>query len=262
MDLGIRGRKAICAGASAGMGRASALALAREGVEVFLSARGQSRLEAAAAAITAETGTRVTPVVADHSTEAGRAAVLAACPDPDIMVITCSPPEVTAGYRDITPEDWRASFETTCLGPIELMRATAEGMAERGFGRIVNIATGAAKAPAMIRMLSGPTRSALVNYTVALSKLMAPRNVIINNLLPGMFHTDTIRERFGARARAAGTSYEIETQKFVEEWRIPAGRFGDPEELGAFCALLCSRFAGFTVGQSLVMDGGLINTLF
>jgi 3-oxoacyl-[acyl-carrier protein] reductase len=262
MDLGIRGRKAICAGASAGMGRASARALAREGVELVISARGEARLLAAAEAIAAETGVKVTPVAADHASAEGRARLLAACPDPDILVVTCGPPRTTPDYREIEPAEWLQSMETTVIGPIELMRAVTPGMAERGWGRVVNIGTGAAKYPAEIRLLSGPARAALVNYTVVLAKKLASRNVIINNLLPGMFHTDGIRDRFDELARQNGTTYEAETDAFAREWRIPAGRFGDPDDLGAVCALFCSQFANFIVGQSLVIDGGLIHGLF
>jgi len=262
MDLGIRGRRAIVAGGSAGLGHGSARALAAEGVEVWLSARGAERLQAAASRMAEETGSPVTPVVADHSTPEGRAALLAACPEPDILVITCSPPKVTEDFRDIEPGDWHDAVDTTLVGPIELMRATVDGMAARGFGRIVNIATGAAKNPALIRLLSGPTRAALVNYSVALSKAFAASDVAINTLLPGMYHTATIQERFSAAAAANGTTYEEETDKFVRQWRIPAGRFGDPDDFGAFCALLCSRQANFLIGQSLVIDGGLTNSLF
>jgi len=262
MDLGIGGRKAIVAGGSAGMGKSSARALAREGVEIVLSARGEARLAAAAQEIAAETGSEVTPVVADHGTAQGRARLLEVCPEPDILVITCTPPVVTEDFRDITVEDWNASVATTLVGPIELMRATLDGMAVRGFGRIVNIATGAAKYPAVIRLLSGPTRSALVNYTVAVSKAMARHNVAINNILPGMFHTATMYERFTAEAERNGTSYDDEVTRFVAQWNIPAGRFGDPDDLGAFVAMFCSRQANFTIGQSLVIDGGLINGLF
>ena len=262
MDLGIAGRRAIVAGASAGMGRASALALAREGVEIFLSARGEARLAAAAAEIAGETGAKVTPVVADHGTAQGRAALLAACPAPDILVITCAPPKAVSDFRDITPEDWMASVATTMIGPIELMRATVDGMGERGFGRVVNIATIAAKNPAEARLLSGPTRSALTNYAVAVSKAMAKRGVIINTILPGMYHTATTAESFGALAVANGTSYDEEVAKVVKGLRIPARRFGDPEDLGAWVAMFCSRQANYVVGQSLVIDGGLVNGLF
>src|SRR5262249_35067512 len=161
----------------------------------------------------------------------GRAVLLAACPEPDILVVTCSPPKVTEDFHDITVEDWEACFATTMVAPVELLRATVDGMVERGFGRIVNIGTGAAKYPAEIRLLSGPSRAALVNYTVAIAKKVARYDVAINNLLPGMFHTATILERFTEAAERNGTTYEAETQRFADAWHIPAGRFGDPDEL-------------------------------
>ncbi|MGE0665352.1 MAG: SDR family oxidoreductase [Sphingomonadales bacterium] len=262
MDLGIAGRKAIINGGSAGMGKGSARALAMEGVDIWLVARGEERLNAAAAEIAREANARVTPVVADHSTAEGRAKILAACPEPDILVMTCAPPPQTGDYRTITVDDWTSGLATTLLSPVEMMKATIDGMVERKFGRIVNIATGAAKYPAEIRILSGAPRAALVNYTVAVAKKVAKHNVIINNILPGMFHTATIHDRMTERARENGTSYDEEVQKFVRDWRIPAGKFGDPDDLGAFCALFCSKYASFTVGQSLVIDGGLINSTF
>ena len=262
MDLGIAGRRAICAGASRGMGLASARALSREGVEVFISARGEERLRAAAADIIAETGGKVTAVPADHSTPEGRAALFAACPEPDILVITCSPPKTTDDFRDISVEDWQGSIATTMIAPIELMRATVDGMAARGFGRIVNIATVAAKFPSVPRLLSGPARSALVNYSVSVAKTMARDNVIINTLLPGMFETENMTARFEADAAAKGGTVDEQRRKVVSRFGVPRGRFGNPEEFGAWCAMFCSQYAEYVVGQSLVLDGGLINGLF
>lgn len=262
MDLGIAGRTAICAGASQGMGRASALALAREGANVILTARGEARLVAAGADIARETGASVTPVVADHSTIEGRAALQAACPAPDILVITCSPPGMTPDFREISPADWQASLDTSFVAPVELMRLFIDGMVERKFGRIVNIATVAAKFPTVPRLLSGPSRSALHNYAVAVSKAVAKDNVIINTLLPGMFLTETLKARLAEEAKAKGVSYEEERDRYVGRWRVPAGKFGDPEDVGALAAMLCSRWASYVVGQSLVVDGGLINGLF
>jgi 3-oxoacyl-[acyl-carrier protein] reductase len=262
MDLGIKGKTALLAGASAGMGKAAAMAIAAEGAEVFMSARGEARLVTAAREIAAETGARVIPIVADHGTAAGRERLREACPAPDILVITCAPPRITNGFQDVNEAEWMESLATTLVGPVELMRQYLSGMAERGFGRVVNIGTGAAKSPSEIRILSGPARAALCNYTVAISKGLATRNVAINNVLPGMFHTATILERFSGWAKANGTTYEEETQKFVQQYRIPAGRFGDPADIGAFCAMLCSRYAGYMIGQSIVIDGGILNTTF
>ncbi|MCP5178928.1 MAG: SDR family oxidoreductase [Pseudomonadales bacterium] len=262
MDLGIRGRKAIVNGGSAGMGRGAVLALAREGVELFVSARGEDRLLRTCEEISRETGARIHPIVADHSSDAGRETILAACPEPDILVGTCSPPPTTGDYRTISMDDWRVTLDISLLSPVQFMQATIDGMVARRWGRIVNIGTGAAKFPAQIRILSGAPRAALVNYTVAVSKLVARHNVIINNILPGMHHTASIHDRYMAQAARNGTTYEQEVQKFVDEWRIPANRFGDPDDVGAFVAMFCSEYANFTTGQSLVMDGGLTNSTF
>jgi 3-oxoacyl-[acyl-carrier protein] reductase len=251
MDLGIRGRKAIIAGGSAGLGAASALALAREGVEITVSARGEERLKAFASDLERQTHVRVTAVAADHGTPGGRQALLAACPEPDIMVITCSPPGVTDNLSAITEAQWLAALTTTLLGPIELMRASLDGMAERGFGRVVNIATVAAKFPWDKRVLSGAPRSALINYAQVVAKRYADRNVTVNSLLPGMFRTS------GSEGRS-----DEELAATARKMRIPAGRFGRPEELASLCATLCGANAGFITGQSLVIDGGATNSLF
>jgi 3-oxoacyl-[acyl-carrier protein] reductase len=262
MDLGIAGRKAIVNGGSAGIGRSSALALAREGAEVYVSARGEGRLRAACEAIARETGAAVTPIVADHSSREGREKILDACPDPDILVGTCAPPPMTPDFRAISEAQWRTCIDISLLGPVEFMRAVVDGMAERGWGRIVNIATVAAKYPAEIRALSGSTRAALTNYAVAVAKAVANRNVMINTVLPGMHHTATVEELFTARAEAKGITYHEEVAEFIAEWRIPTGTFGDPNDTGAFVALLCSEQAKFVTGQSLVIDGGATNSTF
>jgi len=261
MDLGIRGRKAIVNGGSAGLGKASALALAREGVELFISARGEARLLAACDEIVRETGASVTPIVADHGTDAGRERVLAACPAPDILVGTCSPPPMTPDRRTITQGHWRESLETGLLSPVQFIEATIDGMAERGWGRIVNITSGAVKYPHELRILSGAPRAALVNYSVAVSKAVASRNVTINNLLPVMHHTDGIHAVYQAKADENGTSLEEEIDKALQWMRIPAGRFGNADDFGAFVALFCSQFANYVTGQSLVIDGGVGTSL-
>ena len=262
MDLGISGRRAIVNGASAGLGRASALALAREGVDLVISARGEERLVATAEEIATATGVDVVAVAADHSTDDGRERILAACPDPDILVGTCSPPPWAFDFRDVSPEVWHEYLDTGLVGPAEFIRATVDGMAERGFGRIVNITTGAAKFPNPARILSGPPRSALANYSVAVSKEVAANNVTLNNLLPGFHHTAAAEEQFTAIAEQKGTSYDEEIAVAVEKFGIPAGEFGDPDDFGAICALFCSRYARYIVGQSLVVDGGITVSLF
>ncbi len=262
MDLGIRGRTAIVNGGSAGMGRGTALALANEGVTLYISARTEERLENTCRELADTSGSRVVPVVADHSTAEGREAILAACPEPDILVTNCSPPPFTGDYRTVEREDWIANMEVTLLSPVELMKQVVPGMVERGWGRVVNIGTGAAKFPAEVRILSGPPRAALVNYSVAVAKAVARHNVMVNNVLPGMHHTASIADRYHAAAEKNGTTYEEEVQKFVDAWRIPANRFGDAEHFGAFVAMFCSEQAAYVSGQSLVIDGGIGNATF
>jgi 3-oxoacyl-[acyl-carrier protein] reductase len=262
MDLGIKGRKAIVAGASAGMGKSSALALAREGVHVVISARNQERLAAAAAEIEEKTAIPVKWVVADHSTVEGRERLLAACPEPDILVITCSPPKFTMDFQKITVDNWLESLNTGMIGPIELMRATVDGMRARKWGRIVNITTLAARFPVEFRLLSGPARSALANYVVALARVAAKDNVILNSVLPGMFHTRGIQERMRTDQPFDSKSYEEDVKKSIANLRIPAARYGETDDLGAFVAMFCSEFANYTVGQSLLIDGGVHHSLF
>ena len=262
MDLGIKGRKAIVNGGSAGIGGASALALAREGVELFISARGEERLMRACEAMAAETGAVIHPIVADHSTDAGREKVLAACPDPDILVGTASPPPFTDDWRSIAVEDWRATLDMTLMSPIQFMQAIVPGMVDRGWGRVVNISSGAAKYPTALRMLSGPPRSALANYCGALAKEVVKHNVTINTLLPIMHHTDGIRAILEKRGAVHGRTYEEEVAEYIRWLPIPAGKFGDADDAGAFVALFCSRFANYVTGQSLTIDGGSSNSLF
>jgi len=262
MDLGIRGRKALVNGGSAGLGKGSAKALAAEGVDLYISARGEERLLATADEIRKETGTTVTAIAADHASDEGREKILSICPDPDILVGTCAPAPFTPDFREVTVAQWQEHLAIGLISPIEFMRATVDGMCERGFGRIVNISTGAAKFPAELRTLSGPPRAALSNYTVAISKAVAKYNVTINNLLPGMHHTATAAERFGAMAEEQGITYEEVVQNWIDEWRIPADRFGTIEEFGAICALFCSNQASYIVGQSLMVDGGVTNSTF
>lgn len=262
MDLGISGKTALVAGGSAGLGRAAATALAREGVRLFVTARGAERLNDAANAIRDETGASVTSLVADHGSEAGRAALFEACPEPDILVITYSPPPLVNDYRALTAAKWRETFEMTVIGSIELMRHYSAGMVDRRFGRIVNISTIAAKHPLAPRMLSGTSRAAVANYAAGLSRAVARHNVAINSLLPGIFETPGLQQTFIDAAAANGTGEDEERERFLRRFNIPAQRYGDPDEVGAICAMLCSRHAGYVVGQSLAVDGGVGGGLF
>ena len=262
MDLGIHGRVAIISGGSAGMGLAAARSLAMAGVDLFVSARGPDRLMSVCKELALTTGRKVTPVVADHGTEKGRALILDHCPSPDILIVTSSPPPTTDDYTEITTQQWEAALSTGLIGPVELMKAVAPGMAERRFGRIVNISTVAAKSPLMWRALSGPPRAALMNYMVALSKRVASKNVSVNAVLPGLFQTEGSRKILERQAEARGVPVEEEIAKQVKRFQIPAKKLGNPEDVGAFCAMLCSQYAGYITGQAIVIDGGITTSTF
>jgi 3-oxoacyl-[acyl-carrier protein] reductase len=240
MDLQIKGKKAIMAGGSAGMGRATAERLAEAGVELVITARREERLVNAAREISEKYDVNVTPVVADSSKEEGRQALFAACPDPDILAITIKPPAPNGDFLQVTPEMWRESVETALIGPIEIMRHYIPGMKERGWGRIVNIATFSAKNPMIWRLMSGPARSALINYTASVSREIAPFGVNINNILPGMFQTEGAAELLPVYAEA----------------------FADADDMAPMAALLCSPLSRFIVGQNIVIDGGQHHSLF
>lgn len=253
MDLGIRGARAIVCAASKGLGRACAEALAANGVELVVNARGAEALEATAAAIRAAHGVPVTAVAADVATEAGRAALLAACPEPDILVNNAGGPP-PGDFRDWDEATWLAALRANMLAPIALIRATVDGMAARGFGRVVNITSAAVKAPIPDLGLSNGARAGLTGLVSGVARQLAPRGVTINNLLPGRFATDRLRANIAAGAARRGVPVEEAERQAVAA--IPAGRFGDPAEFGQFCAFLCSRQAGYVTGQNLLIDGG------
>ena len=264
MDLKIRGKKAIMAGGSAGMGRATAERLAEAGAELVITARGEERLRKAADEISIKHGVTVTPIVADSSTDAGREALFAACPDPDILAITIKPPDPNGDFLKVTADMWRESMETALIGPIEIMRHYIPAMKEKGWGRIVNIATFSAKNPMIWRLMSGPARSALLNYTASVSREIAAHGVILNNLLPGMFATEGASEIRGAYASAFGLEPhpEVIREHFKAHNYIPAGFMGDADDLAPMAAFLCSELARFIVGQNIVIDGGQHNSIF
>ncbi len=258
MDLGIRGRKAIVCAASKGLGRACAVSLARDGVELFITARTRATLEATAAEIARETGVRVTPVPGDIATEAGRAAVLAACPDPDILVNNAGGPPF-GDFRAWGREDWIAALDANMLAPIFMIKATVDGMIERRFGRIVNITSGSVKSPIPQLGMSNGARAGLTGFVAGLARQVARHNVTINNLLPGPFLTDRLR---GSAAEAARQSNRSVDEIVAERAKdTPAGRVGDPAEFGAACAFLCAASSGFIVGQNLLLDGGAFNSM-
>lgn len=253
MDLGITGKKGIVGGASSGLGKACALALAREGVELVIVARTVENIKAAATEISAATGTKVIPIAADINSDEGRAAVLEACAEPDIIVNNSGGPP-TGNFRDWDREAWLSAINNNMLGAIFMIKETVDGMIDRKFGRIVNITSSAVKAPISILGLSNSARAGLTGFVAGTSREVAKHNVTINNLLPGDFETGRHTENTKALAKVQGRSYE--EMKAIRTAAVAAGRFGDPPELGDLCAYLCSEQAGFITGQNLLIDGG------
>ncbi len=255
MDLGIAGKTALVCGASGGLGRGCAQALALEGVHVTLVARTAETLAATAAELRAAAGPNVniTTVAADITTDEGRALALAACPAPDILVNNAGGPP-PGDFRDWERDHWIAAIDANMLTPIALIKATVDGMMARGFGRIVNITSAAVKAPYPSLGLSNGARSGLTGFVAGLARETVRHNVTINNLLPGFHDTDRLRNGFRAGAFAAGSTLDEALQRGHEQ--VPAGRFGSAEEFGAFCAFICSAQAGFMTGQNILLDGG------
>jgi len=259
MDLGIAGKWALVCGASKGLGFGCAQALVREGVHVILVARGAEALEAAVAQLLADPArpadTAVQHVAADITTEEGRAAVFARRTEFDIVVTNAGGPP-PGDFRDWDREAWIKAVDGNMLTPIALIKATVDGMAARGFGRIVNITSSAVKAPIDILGLSNGARSGLTGFVagVARTTKLASANVTINNLLPGAFDTDRLKGTMEGAAKKTGKP--IEEIKDARRKTIPAQRFGTPEEFGAACAFLCSQQAGYITGQNVLTDGG------
>jgi 3-oxoacyl-[acyl-carrier protein] reductase len=253
MDFGISGKKAIVGGASVGLGKACAMSLAREGVDVTIVARTRANLEAAAEEIRTATGATVTPVAVDNTTDEGRAEVLKACPKPDILVNNSGGPP-TGNFRDWDRDAWMAAINGSMLASIFFIKDTVDGMIDRKFGRIVNITSSAVKAPISILGLSNGARSGLTGFVAGVSREVAKHNVTINNLLPGDF--DTERHQSNTRAMAKTQNRPYEEMRAIRTGLVAAGRFGEPAELGDYCAYLCSAQASFITGQNLLIDGG------
>lgn len=253
MDLGIKGRTAIVCAASKGLGKGSALALAREGVNVVISARGREALDATAAEIRAASGVTVTAVACDVTTEAGRKALLEACPAPDILINNAGGPP-PGDFKDFSLDHWRQAVEGNMLAPIALIHATVYGMMDRGFGRIVNITSASIKNPISNLELSNGARLGLTGAVAVLARKAAAKNVTINGVLPGPFDTDRLRNTSKAMAEKSGRPLEaIEAERKAA---IPAKRYGNTAEFGAIVAFLCSQHAGFITGQNILPDGG------
>ena len=243
MDLGIAGKQAIVCAGSKGLGRACATALAREGVHVVVNGRDAAGLNETAAAIRREApGVRIEAVAGDVTDPATRAALVAAAGPVDILVNNAGGPP-PGDFRDWDRDTWIAAFDANLLSAVELIRLVIDGMSERGFGRIVNITSSTVRVPIPVLGLSNAARAGLTNFVFGLAPSVSAKGVTINNLLPGPFDTNRLRN-----------SKEI-TRHLTSN--PVAGRVGDPAELGAACAFLCSRHAGYITAQNLQLDGGL-----
>jgi 3-oxoacyl-[acyl-carrier protein] reductase len=259
MDLGIRGRTAIVCASSQGLGKACALALAEAGVSLVINGRDRARLDQTADEIRAATGADVTPVAADVSTTDGQAALLAACPSPDILVNNNGGPP----FRDFRELDRRAMLAGVTMNmvtPIELIQKVIEAMAARGFGRIVNITSISVKMPLPGLDLSSAARAGLTAFVAGVARKFADKNVTINNLLPGSFDTQRLRGGFAAAAKKSGQPESVLAEHAMAE--IPAKRFGTPAELGQTCAFICSVHAAYLTGQNILLDGGAYPAAF
>ena len=257
MDMGLTGKRALVCASSKGLGLGCARALAGEGVNLVMNARGAEALAQAASAIRDEFGVEVTEVVADITTAEGQARVLEAAGDVDILVNNAGGPP-PGMWHDWNREDFIKALDANMLTPIALMKALLPGMIDRGWGRVVNITSQSVKSPIPVLGLSNSARAGLTGYVAGTSRQVAGKGVIINNLLPGIHDTDRATSLDQAVVDAQGGTFEeVRAQRCAS---IPAGRYGTPEEFGAACAFLCSKHAGFIVGQNLLLDGGAVNT--
>ena len=254
MDLGISGRKAIVSAASKGLGKGCAMALAKEGVAVTICARNAAQLSAAAQEIEDASGSKVVYVVADITTETGRDKVLQACPDPDILVNNAGGPP-PGDFRNWNQKDWFDALNANMFSAIDMMRRTIDAMADRGFGRILNITSSAVKAPIAELGLSNGARCGLTGFVAGLARQHVKQNVTVNNLLPGFFDTDRGRAIVAKQAQERNIKIEQYQKQFLDN--LCAGRMGTIEEFGATCAFLCSAYAGYISGQNVLIDGGL-----
>jgi 3-oxoacyl-[acyl-carrier protein] reductase len=260
MDLGIRGRHALVSGGSKGLGRAAATALAREGADITLVARTAETLEAAASEIAASAGVKVSAVAADVTSAEGRAVILAACPNPDILITNPGMRQTPGDFRTMSRADWDRWMEAHFFSALELIRAIVPGMCERRFGRVVNISVSNIKFPQVNFGHSHGARLALAGAVASMVRELVPHNVVINSVLPGFFDTEALRTNLHGHARRGNTTYEAIVADRLK--MTPAGRFADPMECGDLIAFLCSAQNGYMTGQNLVNDGGVYQGLF
>lgn len=258
MDLGIAGRKAIVCASSKGLGRACAEALAAAGCQIVINGRDADTLAATAEAIRSAGGV-VTAIAADVATAEGQQRLVAACPDADILVNNNAGPP-PAGYTTLDREKILRGVTQNMVAPIELVQALAPGMAERGFGRIVNITSASVLTPIEGLDLSSGARAGLTAFLAGVARQLAPHGVTVNHILPGAFATDRLTGIMRGAAEAAGRDADVVARERAAA--IPVGRFGDPDEFGKLCAFLCSAHAGYITGQNFLIDGGAFRAAF
>ena len=253
MDLGIRGRTALVCASTRGLGRACAESLAAEGVGLVVNGRTGSDVAAAAGELADRFGVEVRGVAADLDTADGRRALLAACPDPDILVTNNAGPSPVA-FADVTAAAWSAALQANMLAAVELVQGVLPGMRRRRFGRIVNITSAMVKSPHALMTPSVGARAGLTGVMKAVARDVVADNVTINNLLPERI--DTARQRQMAELAVAVRGVTLDEAYAEIAATIPAGRLGRPEEVGAACAFLCASQSGYLTGQNLQLDGG------
>lgn len=253
MDLGLAGKKAIICGSSDGLGLACATSLAEAGVQILLNGRSPDRLAAAAEGLASRFPGLVSTAVADVTTAEGRAALFAAMPSPDILVTNAGGPP-PGDFSDWEEEDWHRALQNNMVTPIMLIRTALPAMRTRKWGRIINITSGAVKAPVSNLGLSNGARTGLTGFVSGLARQVAAYGVTINNLLPGFFHTARLESLAASMAAARGVP--VETVWAEMQAKSPMGRVGDPAEFGAACAWLASRQAAFITAQNILLDGG------
>jgi 3-oxoacyl-[acyl-carrier protein] reductase len=253
MDLGIAGRSAIVCGGSAGLGKGIASALAHEGVKVLIVARDPDRLQKATAEISANAGLDVDTMAVDLADHESRENLFERCKSTDILINNAGGPPV-GDFRTLSRDDWIKALDTNMLGAIDLINASIDGMAERQFGRILNVTSHMVKAPVALLSLSNGARAGLTAYVSGVAREVARDNVTINNLLPGQFNTDRLKSNHEKFAKAQNIDLAAAQDNFRSA--VPAMRFGEPTEFGAYAAFLCSVHSGFVTGQNLMLDGG------
>ncbi|KRA07261.1 SDR family oxidoreductase [Pseudomonas sp. Root569] len=262
MDLGIRGKWAVVCAASKGLGYSCAQALADEGVNIVINARGAVDLQAATQRLKQRNPeVEVISVIGDITDPSIRQSLVDAAPQVDILINNAGGPK-PGNFREWTGDEWRSAIDTNMLAPIELIKLVIDAMASRGFGRIINITSGAVKSPLDALGLSTSVRCGLTGFVAGLArqKDFAAKNTTINNILPGAFKTQRLEHTLQATAERSGKTFDAVAGSRLAS--IPMGRFGDPAEFAALCAFLCSHQAAYMTGQNLLVDGGAYPGIF